>query len=100
NNHEKHNGEVGGEGMAETVTILIQGIDRASQAFDKVAAAAQRMERTVNGVSSSAGRISQSLSNTGATGQRALESMGKSAEKAGRMIGRAMTNVANRIRLI
>ena len=86
--------------MAETVTILIQGIDRASQAFDKVAAAAQRMERTVNGVSSSAGRISQSLSNTGATGQRAFDSMGKSAEKAGRMIGRAMTNAANRIRLI
>lgn len=86
--------------MAETVTILIQGIDRASQAFDKVAAAAQRMERTVNGVSSSAGRISQALSNAGVTGQRAFDNMGKSAERAGRMIGRAMTNAANRIRLI
>lgn len=86
--------------MAETVTILIQGIDRASQAFDKVAAAAQRMERTVNGVSASAGRISQSLNNSGVTGQRAFESMGKAAEKAGGMIGRAMTNAANRIRLI
>lgn len=86
--------------MAETVTILIQGIDRASQAFDKVAAAAQRMERTVNGVSSSAGRISQALSNAGVTGQRAFDNMGKTAEKAGRMIGRAMTNAANRIRLI
>lgn len=86
--------------MAETVTILIQGIDRASQAFDKVAAAAQRMERTVNGVSSSAGRISQALSNAGVTGQRAFDNMGKSAEQAGRMIGRAITNAANRIRLI
>src|SRR5690606_33908016 len=84
--------------MAETVTILIQGIDRASQAFDKVATAAKRMEKELGSISNTTTRAVNSLNQVAISGSKAFDSVGRSAEKAGRSIGRSVQNMANRVR--
>lgn len=84
--------------MAETVTILIQGIDRASQAFDKVAAAAKKMEKELGNIASTTTRAANSLNQVAISGAKAFDSVGRSAEKAGRSIGQSVQNMANRVR--
>ena len=84
--------------MAETVTILIQGIDRASQAFDKVAAAAKKMEKELGSISNTTTRAVNSLNQVAISGSKAFDSVGRNAERAGRSIGQSINIMAGRLR--